>query len=246
MTGSGAGVATAQTASSDNFRGVVELFTSQGCASCPPADAVLAKFSDQSDIVALSYNVDYWDYIGWKDQLASRQNTDRQKAYAKAFNTSSIYTPQIVVNGTGDFIGTHAGEIRAALEDGELGASDAPRAHIQMSLNGSTLAIEAKLDQTSEAEAPVLILVAYQDHIETAVSKGENSGHRIENHHAVHDFRIIGSLTRPEMTVEVPVSTLGEGTKGKIGYAALLQMVNDNGVPGSILAAVELEPQSVN
>ncbi|MCG6116565.1 MAG: DUF1223 domain-containing protein, partial [Mesorhizobium sp.] len=76
----GAGSALAQTASSADFRGVVELFTSQGCSSCPPADDVLARLSDESGIVALSYNVDYWDYIGWKDQLASRQNTERQRS----------------------------------------------------------------------------------------------------------------------------------------------------------------------
>ena len=135
------GPALAQSASSDDFRGVVELFTSQGCSSCPPADDVLARLSDESGIVALSYNVDYWDYIGWKDQLATRQNTERQRSYAKAFRTSSVYTPQIVVNGTGDFIGSHHKEISQALDESPFATGPDALARVAMDVVDETLQV---------------------------------------------------------------------------------------------------------
>ena len=80
--------------------GVVELFTSQGCSSCPPADAILEDLAKKGDVVALAYHVDYWDYLGWQDTLASPDNTARQYEYAKAFGVRSVYTPQAVINGT--------------------------------------------------------------------------------------------------------------------------------------------------
>lgn len=80
-------------------KGVVELFTSQGCSSCPPADAVLGELVGQGYVVALAYHVDYWNYLGWKDTLSSKQSTDRQYDYARTLGRSSVYTPQVVING---------------------------------------------------------------------------------------------------------------------------------------------------
>src|SRR5690606_11322881 len=95
--------------------GVVELFTSQGCNSCPPADAALGRFVQQGDVVVLAYHVDYWDYLGWKDTLGSRANTARQYSYAKAFGSGQVYTPQIVVNGRSQMNGGQADAVEAAL-----------------------------------------------------------------------------------------------------------------------------------
>ena len=80
-------------------KAVIELFTSQGCSSCPPADAMLGEYADRDDVLALSCNVDYWDYLGWKDTLASPDNTERQRDYAPARGDGQVYTPQLVVNG---------------------------------------------------------------------------------------------------------------------------------------------------
>ena len=85
---------------------VVELFTSQGCSSCPPADALLERLSGRNDVIALSLHVDYWDYIGWKDKFASLAHTKRQQAYARAGGRRSVYTPQMIVNGLDDVAGT--------------------------------------------------------------------------------------------------------------------------------------------
>ena len=85
---------------------VVELFTSQGCSSCPPADALLDRLSSRNNVLALSLHVDYWDYIGWKDKFASPAHTARQQAYARAAGRRSVYTPQMIINGLDDVAGT--------------------------------------------------------------------------------------------------------------------------------------------
>ncbi|MGB0903236.1 DUF1223 domain-containing protein, partial [Halocynthiibacter sp.] len=86
---------------------VIELFTSQGCSSCPPADALMHKLAARSDVIALSMHVDYWDYIGWKDEFGRAENTARQKAYAHAAGRRSVYTPQMIIGGVDSVVGTH-------------------------------------------------------------------------------------------------------------------------------------------
>ena len=96
---------------------VLELFTSQGCDTCPPADAVLASYAERPDVIALSLPVDIWDYLGWKDTLASEKNSERQKAYARARDDGAIYTPQVVVNGLMGVNGSDASAINAAIKE---------------------------------------------------------------------------------------------------------------------------------
>ncbi|MCX7303033.1 MAG: DUF1223 domain-containing protein [Hyphomicrobiales bacterium] len=95
-------------------KGVVELFTSQGCNSCPPADKVLAELAEKGEVVALGYHVDYWDYLGWKDTLATPENTERQHLYGKAFQERSVYTPQAVINGRLHVNGARREAVRAS------------------------------------------------------------------------------------------------------------------------------------
>src|SRR5262249_38071684 len=97
-------------------RAVVELFTSQGCSSCPAADALLKRLADRDDLVALSLSVDYWDYLGWRDTLASPKFAERQRAYARARGDGAIYTPQAVVNGMAHVNGSDEGQIARAIE----------------------------------------------------------------------------------------------------------------------------------
>lgn len=100
-----ASVVTAPAASADEKTVVVELFTSQGCSSCPPADALLAELDKSADVIALALHVDYWDYIGWKDSFADPENTERQRGYARAAKARSIFTPQMVIGGVDHVIG---------------------------------------------------------------------------------------------------------------------------------------------
>ncbi len=99
------------------FKAVIELFTSQGCSSCPPADAVLKTLSENPSIIALSLPVDYWNYLGWKDTFASPRNSDRQRNYARARGDGAIYTPQVVVNGLIPVNGASKSEIEHAIAE---------------------------------------------------------------------------------------------------------------------------------
>ncbi len=259
----------AQTATSDEIHGVVELFTAQGCASCPPAERVLADLADETGILALAYHVDYWDYIGWSDTYGSHANTARQRAYAKAFKTSMLYTPQAVVNGVAEMVGSHEGKLRAALSAGldtegrdatvsarfALGgnppASPPPRLVLRRA--GDMLRISALprgVPPGSEGPAappaatgppPVLLLVTFDDRAEVPVSEGENAGHTLVNAHAVRDWRVLGTWRGEPMEVSIPLALLSDAALAGTGCAAILQATSRKGKPGRILAAAKLE-----
>src|SRR5688500_13075716 len=101
-------------------KAVVELFTSQGCAQCPPADALLTSLAEEGDVIALAYHVDYWDYVGWEDTFGKADYSDRQRAYAKSWGSSRIYTPQMVVNGDKGVVGSRRNEVHGALDRATL------------------------------------------------------------------------------------------------------------------------------
>src|SRR5579862_6305444 len=103
----------------NNVSGVVELFTSQGCSSCPPADRLLTMMATDPNIIALSFAVDYWDYIGWKDTLAAPEFTARQKAYATARGDERVFTPEAIIDGVADSVGSDKGQIDQALQNGK-------------------------------------------------------------------------------------------------------------------------------
>lgn len=226
---------------SGTIRGVVELFTSQGCSSCVTAERVIAELAGRDGIVTLAYHVDYWDYIGWIDPHGTRANTDRQRAYAKAFGTGTIYTPQAVVNGVKDIVGSRRADIETALETTKLTGSSTP-AKVVLVMRGDRLHISADATGArAESRQPVLMLVTYDDETRTLVDKGDNRGKTIVNTHAVRDWRILGMWDGKPMEIDLPLSTLRRDGSGKTGCAAILQTVTDKGTPGPILAAAALE-----
>lgn len=236
--GSGAGE---KAATSRTVRGVVELFTSQGCHSCPPAEKILTTMADDTGIVALAYHVDYWDYIGWPDPYGSSANTERQRAYAKTFKTGTIYTPQAVVNGNRDIVGSRTEAIETALRETALTDLQS-KVWVGLGLQGDRLHISADGDrERMAAREPVLMLVTFDGRSETAVEKGENAGLTLLSTHAVRDWRVLGIWDGEPLEIDIPVSTLKPAAGGRIGCAALLQSVTETGTPGAILAAAALD-----
>jgi hypothetical protein len=228
-----------RTTTSRDVRGVVELFTSQGCSSCPPAGRILAGLSEDAGIVALAYHVDYWDYIGWSDVHGSRENTERQRAYAKELGKSGIYTPQVVVNGRSDVIGSREAEIRAALAKTAL-ADDGPL--VTLSVDGKRLRVGVENGGAAAGgRSAVLMLVTFTDTASTTVERGENKGLTLIDRHAVRDWRILGMGTEKPMETEIPLASLRPEGVGRIGCAAILQTVTEGGRPGEILAAAAIE-----
>jgi hypothetical protein len=234
--------ALAQEADGRPVRGVLELFTSQGCSSCPPADQILSRYAASGDVLALSYHVDYWDYIGWKDALASRQNTDRQKAYGKTFGHRTVYTPQLVVNGSSEVAGAKAGDVAAAIDERDLRREDGG-GEITLSQDGPTVRISAlapTVRPNTDGET-VVVLVTYRRETQTQVSRGENEGRMLVNHHSVRDWRVVGKVTGKSMEIDMPVSMLADPDGAPTGCAVFLQEMTAKGVPGPIRAAAMLD-----
>ncbi len=216
----------------DRPRAVIEFFTSQGCSSCPPADEVVAEFAARPDVVALAYHVDYWDYLGWRDTLASAENTARQYDYSEALGQRSVYTPQAVVNGSAHVNGADRAGVDAA-----LAATPAATVEIDIRRAGDSIVIEAGGAEAEPAEAHVL-LVYFDSAVEVEIGRGENGGRTIAYHNAVRAFHSAGMWRgRPER-FEMPAGEMMKKATG--GCAAILQEVTESGHPGAVLGAAVL------
>ena len=153
---------------------VVELFTSQGCSSCPPADALVRELRKDPNVIPIAYHVDYWNYLGWRDPFSSPDWTLRQMQYVRAFRLNSAYTPEIVVDGARQMVGSNEPEVRAAIQEAEKRGSVAT---VEMKVGGGVATIET--------EAPrgglELVVVTTEDGIVTKIERGENRGVTLTN-----------------------------------------------------------------
>lgn len=147
---------------------VLELFTSQGCSSCPPADELLRELRKQPGVIALAYHVDYWDRLGWRDPFSSREWSERQGEYVRAMKLESSYTPQIVINGSRQMVGSTGFAIRGAIDQE---SKRKPEGHVSLDVRNGEVFVRA--ESTKPAE---LIVVAYENGITTKITSGENSG----------------------------------------------------------------------
>jgi hypothetical protein len=186
-----AGVLTAQS----RVPVVVELFTSEGCSSCPPADTVLSRLEhdqplDGVEVIALGEHVDYWDQLGWKDRFSSPLFTARQQDYGQAFHLQSVYTPQIVVNGQAETLGSDGPAAGQAIR----AASRGPRASVSMSVTPNNyLSFEVRHLPPGTTTADLLLAVT-ESNIENAVQKGENAGRRLRHAPVVRTLTKLGQL----------------------------------------------------
>ncbi|MBP0481781.1 DUF1223 domain-containing protein [Sagittula salina] len=164
---------------------VVELFTSQGCSSCPPADALLAELAERDDVIPLAFHVDYWDYIGWKDNFASPKFTKRQKGYARAGGWKMIYTPQIVVNGMEDVVGSRPAEVADLIAAHE----DKP-AHAKVTLTRRGDRVLIRAQGNGRMQACDVSVLHYAPAQEVTIDRGENAGKTILYTHIVRDWDV--------------------------------------------------------
>jgi hypothetical protein len=174
------------------IRAVLELFTSQGCSSCPPADALLRKYATRDDIIALSLPVDHWDYLGWKDTLAQPKFSARQKHYAKERGDGRVYTPQLVVNGLTHVVGSSADAIDAAIAstEQELALSRVP---VKVRLDGRRLIVETgdAPPGSPPREATIWLALVHRN-FEIKIERGENRGKTINYTNVVRELNPIG------------------------------------------------------
>ena len=169
---------------------VLELFTSQGCSSCPPADALLGEFVRQPGVIGLAWHVDYWNSLGWRDPYARRDWTERQKTYAKYLD-GEVFTPAVVVNGAKMVVGSDQSAVRRAIE------AAAPPS-VAVTLRRTASGLEAEIGPSS---TPMIgTLVSYDPQQATQVGAGENSGRRLVEYRVVRDVVTLDALP-PRLTL---------------------------------------------
>lgn len=213
--------------------GVVEMFTSQSCASCPPADRSVEELADTDDVIVLAYHVDYWNYLGWTDTMSSAENTKRQYQYGKALGRSGVYTPQAVLNGRVQTIGKGASYLRQKLS----GLAEEKRGlsvPVTASFDGDEVDINVG---AGEGKADVLV-VYFNSHQRVEIEKGENKGKVIDYRNIVTDIQTVGMWHGEPLSITLPSRVLEPRTSD--GAAILLQEVDDNGNPKAILGATLL------
>lgn len=210
---------------------VVELFTSQGCWSCPPADALLGELAGRADVIALAYHVDYWDYIGWRDVFGSPAHTERQEAYAAWMNKKMVYTPQMVIGGRIDAIGSNRQQVEAAIVE-------AREAGVSLRLTPSRDGAErVTVAGPVPAGGATVLAVHFLPQAATEVSRGENAGKTLTEYNIVRDLQPLGRFTGGEVTFDI----VEDNPKGEQRACAVL--VQDDAT-GAILGAVLMPPES--
>ncbi|HZF37501.1 MAG TPA: DUF1223 domain-containing protein [Blastocatellia bacterium] len=184
---------------------IVELFTSEGCSSCPPADAVLAQLQktqpvEGAEVIALSEHVDYWNYIGWSDPFSSAAFSARQDAYAKALGQESVYTPQMIVDGQTGFVGSGMNKALEAIAKAALSPKADVRIVISKTQNEKNhqaikLGVSVKnVPQVNRGDVAEVILAITEDDLSSNVSRGENSGRKLAHTSVVREMRALGRV----------------------------------------------------
>lgn len=215
-------------------KAVIELFTSQGCSSCPPADKLLGEVSEkQPDVLVLTLAVDYWDYLGWKDTLAKHGHSLRQKAYAKQRGDGKMFTPQVVVNGTAMAIGSdHAGIERA------LAKAPGPTVPLTVENRGGTLHVtvdKAPGGLTPEGLGPAEVwLCPVASRMDVEIGRGENEGSHVTYHNVVRGWVKLGDWDGTRMSYEAPLKIPPEF---KADQVAVIVQAGSFNEPGPILGA---------
>ncbi len=216
---------------------VIELFTSQGCSSCPPADKLLAEIGRRPGLLTLSYSVDYWNYLGWHDTLSSPANSERQREYGRKRGDGSVYTPQAVIDGLLHVNGSNEAAIEMAVRNAteRLRAAKVP---VAMHAEGDTLVIGvgAAPEGSNQRDATVW-LVAAKDQETVSITRGENRGKTLSYHHPVREVSPVGMWKGEAMALRLPLKDLK--IRGGDYLVALLQVENS----GPILGAAQFQPR---
>ena len=179
---------------------VVELYTSEGCSSCPPAEAYLGTLRGRSDVIALAFHVGYWDGPEWRDRFALPECTQRQEGYARALQRSSVYTPQLVIDGRYDSVGSDGSRVAQALSE--------RRESVPIALSVQEGELRIELGGHAGAPHSDVVLVAYRGHAVSAIGGGENSGRTLEEFNLVRRIQTLGGWSGDARSFRLPLASL--------------------------------------
>lgn len=218
---------------------VVELFTSEGCSSCPPADANLSRLVEIADknklpIYALSFHVDYWNYLGWKDPFSQRQFTERQRAYARALRSSRVYTPQMVVNGEKGFVGSNRRQAQEAIL---TAFKTVPSASLQLALKDTAEGLQISWKTKGLEPGDQINLAFVEKTAERKVTAGENEGRKLTHVNVVRLFKAVKSPLASGSTIMKTAEKVDRKKYRVVGYIQMPQTLQ-------IKAATEAELKS--
>ena len=203
---------------------VVELFTSQGCHSCPPADVILGELAERDDVLPLGFHVTYWDRLGWPDTLGLEEGTARQERYAAYLGSGRIYTPQMMVHGQIDVVGSQRGRVEKALAIMRDNLPEGPAIDVQ----------DNRVSIGAGSEAATVWLAAYDDVHEVVIDRGENAGKTLSYYNSVRELAEVGSVEGRALALDLPLARFNE--EGRAGVAILVQRKSD----GAILSAANI------
>jgi len=213
-------------------RAVVELFTSQGCSSCPPADKLLGELAKDPNVITLSLPIDYWDYLGWKDTLADKRFTARQKAYSHMRGDREVYTPQVVVNGKVHAVGSDRESIERAIEQTahEAGVMSVP---VSVSVSRGQVNVSVTPSPTAPSRGEIW-LWSVAGAVPIAIGRGENHGREVTYHNVVRSWLKVGDWSGKAASWSIPIeNVMREGVDGAIVYV----QDGDRDKPGAMLGA---------
>lgn len=216
-------------------KAVVELFTSQGCSSCPPADRILSELARDPETLAISLPVDYWDYIGWKDTLAEPVYTQRQRAYAKTCGHGEVYTPEAIINGVADAVGSDRAQIEAA-EAQTLKRPDVLSTPLSVSEQGGSLIISIGAGPSGKTYKAGVYLIALASKRTVAIQRGENAGSTLTYSNVVRGITKVGEWAGSPVVLKASIDQTRLG--GADSYAVIVQE-GGRGAPSAILAAAK-------
>jgi len=226
-------VATATAASGAEPRAVIELFTSQGCSSCPPADKLAGELSSDPSLVVMSLAIDYWDYLGWKDTLALPGHATRQRAYAAVRGDREVYTPQVVVNGVVHVVGNDKAALEAAIAQPH--SPEMLSVPVKLSVTGGQLTVS--ISAAGKPVAAEVWLCPTTRSVPVMITRGENHGHTITYTNVVRRWMRLGEWNGAAHTFTVPKSDF---VTDAIDDVAVLVQAGDAKHPGAMLGAATL------
>lgn len=216
---------------------LLELFTSQGCSSCPPADALFDELRDKPGVITLSFSVDYWNYLGWHDTLSSPENSDRQRDYALSRGDGKVYTPQLVVDGIKHVNGANEAAIEMAIRTAERRLKDV-KVTMSMRAEGDSLLVDiGGAPATSDMRQATVWLAVAKDEETVEITRGENRGETITYTHPVRELMPVGMWKGEPTTLRLPLKDLHA-----IGGDCLVSMLQVEGA-GPILGAAMFQPR---
>jgi hypothetical protein len=222
---------------------VIELFTSEGCNSCPPAEAYVGELAGRSDVLALSFHVDYWDDLGWRDRYGLSQSVERQRTYARSLRLSGVYTPQVVIDGRADYVGSNRSAIDRALKlnrdgvpvslsviDGEARVRLDPPAGLGGSRGDALQNGRAEKSQPAKGQPDDVVLIAYLRKAVSPIGRGENAGRTLEEFNIVRAVQPLGQWDGSTQEFRTKLASLPQDTTD---VAVLVQSPGQGGILGA-------------